>query len=121
MAGVFAPAPPDVRRLAEIIGLPATLALVERYAGTRLYVPQDPAGTELEAVVGPDAARALASRYGRDRLIPPVARRWRVLTYRERGLSYRAIALRVGCTENNVHRILMDAGRTTPQLDLFGS
>jgi lambda repressor-like predicted transcriptional regulator len=110
----------DVEALVRLIGPEATLKLVESRGGTRLYVSEAIEGMTIADIVGVDAARILASEYGRDRIKIPLARPWRVLCYRARGLSYRAIALRAGCTEGTVWDILTRHGATSSQLDLFG-
>lgn len=110
----------EVARLGAWLGPAATLALVEAYGGTRLYVPEkvDPE-TDLARVLGAEAHALLSSRWGRDVLKVPVARKWRILVYRGREMSYAAIARKVGCSENMVWRTLSDRGCTNSQLSLF--
>ncbi|MDI4664694.1 helix-turn-helix domain-containing protein [Xanthobacter autotrophicus] len=110
----------EVSRLARLIGPEPTLALVERWGGTRLYVPSPiPEGHEIWHVVGVDAARYLAERYGHGQMMVPVARRWRVLVYRARGMSYAQIARAVGGSERSVYRILSETEGAIGQMDFF--
>jgi hypothetical protein len=51
--------------IAEVAGLPAALAVAERYGGSRLYVPKRaPDSHELVQLVGRDAADAICRFYG---------------------------------------------------------
>lgn len=116
--------PPVTREVAPLvakIGAEATLALVERWGGLRLYVPSpaSPDG-ELWRVVGEDAARYLAHRYGREQIKVPLARNWRILVYHARGLPQAQVARRVGVIERTVERVLSRAksGRSV-QMDFF--
>ncbi|MTW19111.1 hypothetical protein GJ689_23205 [Rhodoplanes serenus] len=110
--------PPEVMRLAEVIGEPAALALIEAFPGLRIYVPRSPT-ERIMAAIGAEAAAQLARAYGGEYLKVPAAKQWRVTIYRTRGLSYADIARRVGSTEDGVWRILSRAAMTSPQLDLF--
>lgn len=111
----------EVAHLVALIGPEATLALVERWGGTRLYVPMraDPK-SDLWRVVGEDAARYLSERWGREQIEVPGGRQWRILAYRARGMSHADIARATGCTERNVRRTLARAAEFDAQLDLFG-
>ncbi|MBN8916641.1 MAG: helix-turn-helix domain-containing protein [Rhizobiales bacterium] len=110
----------EVARLCRLIGAEATMALVERWGGTRLYVPAtaDPEG-EICKAIGMDAAAYLSIRYGGEQFMVPVARRWRVIAYRSRGMSYAQIARATGCGERSVYRILEESECVTRQLDMF--
>lgn len=110
--------PPEVMRLAEVIGVPAALALIEAFPGLRPYIPKQPT-ERIIAVIGPEAAEKLARAWGGEYLKVPSAKPWRVTIYRGRGFSYADIALRVGLSEDGVWRILSRAEMTSPQLDLF--
>lgn len=118
-----APLPPptaEVAHLVKLIGAEATLALVERWGGTRLYVPdQAHPRADLWAVVGADAARYLSERYGREQIDVPVARQWRILVYRGQGMSHAKIARATGSSERNVRRVLARAAEAESQLDFF--
>ncbi len=60
--------PESLREIVELIGLPATLRLVESYGGIiALYVPRDvEPDHHLAQAIGITAARKLATRYGAD-------------------------------------------------------
>lgn len=110
----------EVAHLVALIGPEATLALVERWGGTRLYLPKSSGSdSELWAVVGADAARYLSERYGREQIEVPGARQWRILVYRGRGMSHAQIARATGCTERTVRRFLGRAAEVEQQLDFF--
>ncbi len=114
------PLPTDeARRLAELIGAAAAFKLIERHGGTRVFVPRQPS-ERIIALIGDAAAAQLCAAYGGDNIKVPLARAWRVLVYRARGLTYPAIARAVGCSEDAVWRVLSRHERTAKQFDLFG-
>lgn len=117
--------PASARDLAGLIGLPATLRLVEKWGGVmRLYVPRDIAADhELARVLGLDAARALSARYDGDYL-PSVprcadalrqARNRALLRRRAEGASPAILALEFGITERQIWNILASARAAGPQ------
>jgi len=114
------PPPAELAWLTDIIGADATRQLIEQHAGTRVYVPKDVnQGSAARLGISLPAARALAARYGGEHILVPIARAWRVRLYRVAGLTYPAIARRLGITERAVGRILTDARMTQQQPDLF--
>lgn len=114
------PAPAELAWLTAAIGADATLRLIEAHAGTRVYVPkQVNQGSAARLGLSLTAARALSGRFGGEHILVPIARAWRVRVYRSAGLTYPAIARRLGITERAVGRILTDAGLTQQQPDLF--
>ena len=111
---------PEIRRFADLIGPERTLDLLENFAGQRIYVPRQVVGdTTLATALGVEAARIISAEYGGDYLKVPIAREWRVLVYKSRRMSYRDIAKKVGCGEDNVWRILNKNEATQAQLTLF--
>lgn len=114
------PPPAELAWLTTIIGADATLRLIEGHAGTRLYVPKE-VNQRSAARLGITraAAQALADRFGGEHILVPIARAWRVRLYRAQGLTYPAIARKLGITERAVGRILTDARMTQQQPDLF--
>ena len=71
--------PRTARDLVDLIGLPATLALIEARAGQVLTVPKRKAGEDLFAeladLVGAAAAEKIVGRYGGEYLTVPSCRR----------------------------------------------
>jgi hypothetical protein len=114
------PRPPaELRYLTEILGVEATLALIERRGGTRLWVPRTyRAKSEFTAEFGEAAARQLVRRFGGERTLKvPLCKWWRARVYDARGLTYPQIARKLGCSETTVWRYLAPT-RVTPQLSL---
>lgn len=111
------PPPAELDYLVRPLGAAATLALIERHGGTRLYVPRAPSA-ELLACLGAEAAAALCAEWGGNYLKPPLAKGWRALVYRAAGDSYSQIARRLGCTEKAVAEHLRAGRATTTQLAL---
>lgn len=112
------PPPADLAHLTGRIGAAATLALIEAHGGTRVAIPKSvSANSRLAQLLGVEAAAALAKWRGGETLKVPVARSWRIRLYRAEGLSYAAIAKRLGCTESTVHTHLSGASLTR-QMDL---
>lgn len=110
--------PAELSALADIIGAEPTLALIEAHGGTNFYVPKTRPNAEMIALLGEAPASALVRMIGGNRIKVPLAKRWRCLIYRQRGLTYRAIALKLNITEDVVHRWLQAAQMTRPQGEL---
>ena len=120
--------PPVARDLAETIGLDATLALVERWGGTPLWVRPEP-WPELVTVIGQEAAGKLCYAYALCRLdIPRCVRSVRacrdraILAASAAGATGSDLARAYGLTRRQITKIRR-AGRDsepTPQTDLFG-
>ena len=119
--------PKRLRDFVRLIGLPATLKLVERYGGTRLYIPANPhAEHPLAQLIGLDKLQALSSVYAlEDHFdIPKAERALRHLRdqeireayktrsasalAREHGLTERQIFNIVGCAEPDPGATLFD-------------
>lgn len=103
-----------------IIGDDAFLKLLEKHAGSRLYVPRK--GAALSRLIGRENVSQLAERYAGSYIRVPLARAFRVRAYREAGLSNAKIALRLGVTETAVDKILAKMTEKPvkgAQLDLF--
>lgn len=122
--------PERARAIAELIGLPATLKLVERYGGVRIYVPQTmPPSHALVGLLGVDAAERLSRAFGGDEHfdVPRctlAARRARDATLVAdflAGMSHRNLALNYQLTERAVRKIIARAGITADdrQPELF--
>lgn len=112
------PPPPDLAHLTDRIGPAGVLALVERHGGTRIHIPKSiTPRSRLALLIGETPARELSIWRGGEVIKIPIARPWRIRLYRAEGLSYPAIARKLGCNESTVHEHLQ-AGRMTGQLDL---
>jgi len=70
--------PGELRAIGAIIGVEAALALVEKWPGVPVYVPQK-CGPDhpLVRAIGPTAARKLCQAYAGEDIVMPVAAAWR--------------------------------------------
>ncbi len=116
---LYAPPSDDVAQLVALLGEEATLRLLEKRGGTRVYLSDPEEHRTISELVGIDGAGKLNAAYGRTQIKVPLGRTWRVLCYRAQGMSYRETALKAGCTEGTVWDILRRHGQTQTQLDLF--
>ncbi|WP_424682939.1 hypothetical protein [Frateuria sp. YIM B11624] len=117
--------PPRLAALAQVIGLPATLRLVEARGGTRFYVPEQ-ATTDhwLAPLIGPGALALLVQHYGREYLeldraaaALRAARDRQIVADAREGASTATIALQCGLTQRQVFNILARANVGAPALD----
>lgn len=106
--------PATLQEVAELVGLPATIALVERWGGIRVFVPRADNLHEAHPLVqalGPEAARKLAEYFDGSELPVPRAaaalRRLRDETIRAaRGEAPAArLAREHGLTERQIYAI----------------
>ena len=106
--------PGSLAEIARVIGVSATLKLIERFGGTRLYVPGAKRLTEdhvIARTIGLAAARAIVKIWGEDRLeIPRAARALRLARNRavrreSSTLSVPKLALKWGLTERQIYQI----------------
>jgi hypothetical protein len=120
--------PPRLAALAALIGLPATLRLVEARGGTRIYVP-DIANHDhwLARLLGLPALQALVAEHARDYLeldraasaLRAARDRQIIIDVRE-GASTASVALQCGLTQRQVFNILARTHvATDDQPDLF--
>lgn len=119
--------PPSLAELVRLIGFPATLKLVERFGGVRLYVPLEEHLNEVHAIVcaiGGESARKLSRDRATEILeIPRAAAYMRVVRdvlmreqYETESAS--ALARKYGMTRRNVfYRV--GAANDIDQGDLF--
>ena len=107
--------PGVLREMVGLIGLPATLRIVEAYGGVRLYVPSHmDAGHDLAQLVGFDAASKLSSEYGgMDHFDVPRAaqalravRSAQIRADRARGMTHRELARKYALTERWIRHLL---------------
>lgn len=95
----------------ELIGEEATAKLIERFGGTRLYIPHCPTPDDtLVQAVGEEPALKLAHTFGGERVeVPnPPPRRMRILAMRAAGHSVESIARALGCTRRRVFQVLAE-------------
>lgn len=122
--------PRRLRDFVRLIGLPATLAIVERYGGTRLYVPAT-WGPEhpLVALIGEANLARLSAEFGGDEHadVPRGIRALRHLRDERIRAEYQttsaaALARRYGLAERHIWRIVAQGGGAadSAQDGLFG-
>lgn len=114
---------PILRDFVELIGLEATLVLVERFGGTRLPIAEKAEkNEELAGAIGREKAAILGRHYGKERpLIPKAlpalqAVRNRRIRAELCSMSVRQVALKYKLGERRVFQLLEEQGRTP---DLF--
>ena len=108
---------PLLRQLVELIGLPATMALVEAHGGTRLCIAEKAdENAALVALVGPENAALLGRHFGRERpVIPKGEAALRALRNRRivadlECMSVRQVALKYGLHERRIWQIQAECG-----------
>ena len=108
----------ELGNLIELLGDQLALQLIELHGGTRLNVPRA-IGEEhpLRAALGARGVELLVRYFGGAEIKVPMARPWRAAIYRTRGLTYREIARRLGCTETAVYGYMARA-RSAAQPEL---
>lgn len=122
--------PQSLRDLVEVIGVDATLKLVQHRPGVPVYVPARPhADHPLAAVIGLEALTQLSAVYAQEHLRLPkldaAARQVKhalVRQLRAAQMSNRDIALQVGYTQRRVEQLGQQAANELPDPtpDLFG-
>ncbi|MFZ6748538.1 Mor transcription activator family protein [Undibacterium sp. Ren11W] len=122
--------PQQLRQVADLIGLQATLVLVRHYGGVRLYVPMLMTPEHiLSRLIGFETALKLASEFGGiDHFdIPRATGALRLVRNRQiadkyvKGKSLRNLALEYAMTERAIVKILAGVGTTQEdrQANLF--
>ena len=118
--------PGELREIAQLIGIPATMALVGKYGGVGLYVPIElKPDHPLIELIGAKNAEKLSARYPGDEIeIGKAEAAMRELRNREirsqyPALSQRALALKYNTTERNIRLILGECARNDDQMTLF--
>lgn len=110
--------PPQLREIAELIGLAAATELVSAYGGTRLYIPSQPGPDHVFVrTFGAAAADRLARARGGTYIDVPrcvasvrAARDRAIVHDGMAGATQRELARRYGMTERNVRLIWRAAG-----------
>ncbi len=119
--------PPKLAELVDALGFPATLKLVERWGGVRLYVPLEQNLTdehELVQVLGLAAARKLAAAHKEWLEVPRAAAylrqvRDRIIRESYGGKSASRLARQFGMTRRNIFYIVAREEAPELQGDLF--
>jgi len=120
--------PPSLRDIADLIGLPGTLKLVETYGGVRLYVPKKlDADHKLAQLIGLEHAAKLAATYGGELHfdIPRAVEATRAARDRSiradqaSGSTHRELALKYNLTERQIRNILGADNESSQQEQLF--
>jgi len=112
--------------ISELIGMAATLKLVAKYGGVRLYVPKTlRPDHDLVEIIGRELAEEIKQRFGGEVLEIPKATlanaALRNISIRQEYefLSQRQLALKYNTTERNIRRILSGCEQDDNQMDLF--
>lgn len=123
--------PSRLAELAQITDLVATLKLVQKRGGTRIWIPHEPAAHhDLTRIVGLAAARKMRDYYGGgdwfqvDKAEPAVraARDRAIVAAHNDGVSVERLARDYGLTMRTIWRILAAAGIIDDnQSDLFAT
>ena len=112
--------PPRLQEFVRLIGLPATMLLVERFGGLRIYIPATAtADHPFAELIGFDNLVKLAEQYGIDGtgdrfLLPRAERALNAVRNAQIRADYltakslRDLALEHGLTERHVSRIVAD-------------
>lgn len=118
--------PGELREIAQLIGIPATMALAGKYGGVGLYVPKElRADHPLIALIGAENAQKLSQHYPGDEIeIGKAEAALREIRNQEirslyPKLSQRALALKYKTTERNIRLILGECARNDDQMTLF--
>ena len=120
--------PPSLRELVAVIGLDATLRIVEQRGGVRLVVPSRARpGHWLAELIGLEALERLVDVYGREEIdIPRCAGALRAIRARQiaaehaAGVSNAQLARRYGYTERGIRKLRRRIeSASSDQCDLF--
>lgn len=120
--------PRVLQEFVRLIGLPATMLLVEKFGGLRIYIPLHPTPEHHFAqLIGFDNLQRLSAEYGReDHFELPKAERALVelrnakMRAEHASKSIRQLAGEYGLTERHVTRIIGDDSSNDDQAELFG-
>lgn len=120
--------PKVLQEFVRLIGLPATMILVEHFGGLRIYIPLNPTPDHHFAqLIGFDNLVRLAQVYGREDHfeLPKAERALKALRNAKIKAEYgpkslRQLAMEHRLTERQVTRIVGDDAGNDDQVDLFG-
>lgn len=119
--------PGILREMSELIGIPATMAIVRAYGGVRLYVPMKLTHNHpLIKLVGSANAEKLVDRFGGEAhfdipMAEAALRQIRDMEIRRQwpSLSQSQLAMKYRTTERHIRRILAGCEQNDDQLELF--
>lgn len=120
--------PGSLSDVIDVIGIDATLRLVEHLGGTRLYIPEAITPEHpVVAMLGHHNGFALAERFGGEQLLLPrciaavrAVRDASIRAQRAGGASTKKLALSHGLTERQIYAILAcGEEEESPQQDLL--
>ena len=97
----------ELPSLRELLGDEGALIVVERLAGTRVFVPEFiTAEHPLRETLGEKVFGDLVRYFGKSMILVPLARHWRVEIYASQNMTHAQIARKLGCGETMVYRAL---------------
>lgn len=102
--------------LEQLIGMEATLALVDLWGGVQLYIPVEiPEGHKIEEAIGSESAKHLARYFGGDHIAMPLAKEYRrrkrnseIFRKKNEGATAHALAREYDMTQRNVWQIIQN-------------
>jgi len=106
-----------LHKIIEAIGEPATMKLVEKFGGTRIYLPLPKSidkENEIAKAIGVEAARTLACLWPQEQINIPTATRYRRAIVKSEvrrdrdSLTVSQLARKYETTERNVYRMLSE-------------
>ena len=103
--------PEIVAALIAAAGEDTVLAFLEAHGGTRLWVPRNPLKSQLCGMYGDELAITLSRELLHGWWNVPMLKGWRVVCYRNAGMTLSEIATRVGLSMSQVERLLAQARR----------
>lgn len=107
-----------IDRIAAVIGREATIALMVKFGGTRLYIPRRPREIEptssIVFAIGWDLAQKLGDAFGGESIVVPLHKsraarrrdRAEIIRLHREGITVASIARQVGCSERHVYNVL---------------
>jgi hypothetical protein len=121
--------PSRVADLVRVVGLPVALKIVEKWGGTRIWIPKKAAESHwLCEAVGMDAFTKLCAAYGyswleidRCRAAIRATVETRIVREHDQGASSHELALRYGYTQRGIRKLRrrVQSCMPSPNFDLF--
>lgn len=98
--------PENIASLVDAAGTDTVLAFLEAYGGKQLYVSQQPDNGPVARMFGDDLAAIICRDFGPGWWTVPMCKAWRVLCYRNQGITISEIATRTGLSVRHIYAIL---------------